>query len=255
VGALVVGTATVTMAHAAVIPEPTIDHIVSAHPDNVTPNVNDGRVDGMVQVGNRIIAVGKFTSVTAGEATFTRNSIFAFNATTGALVTAGKAPVVNSAVNDLQLTDHGLYIGGGFTTVGGQARTLLAELSPVTGGDTGVVNFAFSDPWNGGALGMKRFDISTSGSTPVAVGNFRSVDGLSRQQIMMADLSPTTALLSSWSSDRYDTPCAGVFDTYMRDVDIAPSGAFFAVAATGAYSGGVGSGTLCDSISRCELAG
>jgi hypothetical protein len=39
----------------------------------------------------------------------------------------------------------------------------------------------------------------------------------------------------------------------MRDVDIAPSGDYFVVAATGAYSGGVYSGTLCDTISRWEL--
>ncbi len=44
--------------------EPTLDRVVSANPENWTPNVNDGKVEGMVQVGNRIIAVGKFTSVT-----------------------------------------------------------------------------------------------------------------------------------------------------------------------------------------------
>src|SRR4051812_3828540 len=59
--------------------EPTIDHIVSADPANFTPNVNQGKVESMVQIGNRIIAVGKFTSVTAaasaGGATYTRNSI------------------------------------------------------------------------------------------------------------------------------------------------------------------------------------
>ena len=46
--------------------EPSLDRIVSANPENWTPNVNDGKVEGMVQVGNRIIAVGKFTNVTAG---------------------------------------------------------------------------------------------------------------------------------------------------------------------------------------------
>ena len=40
----------------------------------------------------------------------------------------------------------------------------------------------------------------------------------------------------------------------MRDIDIDPTGTYFVVGATGAYSGGVSSGTLCDSISRWELA-
>ncbi|HSS67658.1 MAG TPA: malectin domain-containing carbohydrate-binding protein [Nocardioidaceae bacterium] len=294
-----------TPAHAS---EPTIDHIVSADPANFTPNVNQGKVDAMVQIGSRIIAVGKFTSVTAaasaGGATYTRNSIFAFNATTGvidtafapnvgtkevfdivdagdgtvyiggliakvngtksnkvarinattgALISTFKAPTINGAVNDMQLSGGRLYIAGGFTTIGGQPRTLLAALNPTTGADTGSVAFTFTDPWNGGALGIKHFDISDNGSTLVAVGNFRSVNGQSRQQIMMADLTGPSATLSGWSTDRYTTQCAGVFDTYMRDVDIDPSGGYFVVAATGAYSGGVGSGTLCDTVTRWEL--
>ena len=69
----------------------------------------------------------------------------------------------------------------------------------------------------------------------------------------MVDLTGPAAVLSDWSTDRYTTQCAGVFDTYMRDVDIDPTGSYFVVAATGAYSGGVSSGTLCDTISRWEL--
>lgn len=288
--------------------EPTIDHVVSADPANFTPNVDNGKVESMVQIGNRVIAVGKFTSVTAaasaGGATYTRNSIFAFNATTGAidqnftpnvgtkevtevvdagdgtvyiggliatvngtkrskvaridattgqLVTAFKPPAISGAIRDMQLANGRLYIGGAFTTVGGQPRTLLAALNPTTGADTGAAAFTFADPWNGGSLEIKHFDISDDGSTLVAVGNFRSVNGQSRQQIMMADLSGPQATLSTWSTDRYTTQCAGVFDTYMRDVDIAPSGDYFVVAATGAYSGGVGSGTLCDTISRWDI--
>jgi hypothetical protein len=306
-GAVALVTA-LAVAQPALGSEPTIDHVVSADPANFTPNVNDGKVESMVQIGSRIIAVGKFTSVTAaasaGGASYTRNSIFAFNATTGvidptfvpnvgtkevsevvdagdgtvyvggliatvngvkrskvaridattgALITAFKPPTINGAVNDMQLINGRLYIGGSFTTVGGQPRTLLAALSPTTGADTGTVNFAFADPWNGGALGIKHFDIADDGATLIAVGNFRSVNGLSRQQIMMADLTGPSAKITDWSTEGYTTQCAGVFDTYMRDVDIAPSGDYFVVAATGAYSGGVGSGTLCDTVTRWTL--
>lgn len=283
------------------------DRIVSANPENFTPNVNQGRVNAMVQVGNRVIAVGKFTSVSpAGStSTITRNSIFAFNATTGAIdnsfvpnvgtkevfdiVDAGdgtvfigglfanvngakntgkvarinattgavistfKAPKINGEITDMQLSNGKLYVAGGFTTVAGQPRTVLAALNPTTGADTGTVDFAFSDPWNGGDLGVKHFDISDDGSTLVAVGNWRNVNGQSRPQIMMADLTGPTATLSGWATQRFTTNCAGVFDTYLRDVDIAPSGDYFVTAATGAYSGGVYSGTLCDSVSRWEI--
>lgn len=286
--------------------EATHDKVVSANPENVTPNVEDGRVNSMVQIGNRIIAVGKFTKVTpTGGSTVTRNSIVAFNATTGVLdntfvpdvgtkevfevVDAGdgtvfigglfskvngaaktqkvarinattgavvatfKSPNPNGQITDMQLSGGKLYIGGSFTTVNKQPRTLLAALNPATGADTGSTALTFADTWNGGTIGIKHFDISDDGTTLVAVGNFRNVDGESRPQIMMADLSGPSATLSGWATQRYTTQCASVFDTYMRDVDIAPSGDYFAVVATGAQAGGVYSGTLCDTASRWEL--
>jgi len=282
------------------------DRIVSANPENFTPNVEGGKVDAMVQVGNRIIAVGKFTQVTpVGGSTVTRNNIFAFNATTGtldngftpnvgtaevfdivdagdgtvyigglftsvngtavpgrvarinattgALVSAFAAPRLNKGITDMQLINGRLYIGGSFTTIGGQPNELLAALNPTTGGNTGHLNLNFADTWNGGSLGIKHFDISDNGAMLVAVGNFRNVNAQSRPQIVMVDTSGATATLSSWATDRYTTDCASVFDTYMRDVDIAPSGDYFIVAATGAFSGGVGSGTLCDTVTRWEL--
>jgi hypothetical protein len=141
--------------------------------------------------------------------------------------------------------------------MGGQPQDLLAALDPTTGANTGHLGLDFADTWNGGSLGIKHFDISDDGSTLVAVGNFRTVNGQSRPQIVMVNTSGATATLSSWATDRYTSQCASVFDTYMRDVDIAPAGNgfgnYFVVAATGAYSGGVGSGTLCDTVTRWEL--
>jgi hypothetical protein len=137
--------------------------------------------------------------------------------------------------------------------VAGQPHTLLTALNPTTGADTGALDVGFTDTWNGGKLGIKHFDISDDGSALVAVGNFRTVDGQSRPQIVKLDLTGATATVSSWATQRFTTNCASVFDTYLRDVDIAPSGDFMAVVATGAQAGGVGSGTLCDSASRWEL--
>lgn len=285
--------------------EAQLDRIVSANPENWTPNVNDGRVNAVIQVGNRMIAVGKFTNVTQGGVTVTRNNIFAYdattgavdpafvpnvgtaevfdvvdagdgtvfiggsfssvngaantsrvakiNATTGAVNTTFRSPRPNVGLTDMQLSGGKLYIGGGFSTLAGVPRSILAAIDPTTGADTGSVAFTFTEPWNGGALGIKHFDISDDGSKLVAVGNWRTVNGQSRPQIMMADLTGATAALSTWSTQRFTTTCASVFDTYLRDVDIAPSGDYFVTAATGAYAGGVSSGTLCDSIARFDI--
>lgn len=289
--------------------EPNLDRIVSANPENFTPNVNQGQVNSLVQIGNRIIVGGKFTSVTAaasaGGATFTRNGVFAYNATTGvidpsfvpnvgtkevtevvdagdgtifigglfanvngaaktgnvarinattgAVVTTFKSPKFNAGIADMQYINNKLYVGGSFTTVAGQPRTLLAALNPTTGADTGTLDLKITDTWNGGTLGLKHFDISDDGASLVAIGNWRTVNGQSRPQIFKADLAGANATLSDWATQRFTSNCASVFDTYLRDIDIAPNGQYFVVAATGAYSGGANSGTLCDSFSRFEL--
>lgn len=296
------GLASVPTATAA---EAQLDRLVSADPENWTPNVNNGQVNGVVQIGNRVIAVGNFTNVTKSGVTYTRNGIFAFdattgavdqnfvpnvgtaavydvadagngniyiagafanvngvsktrriamiNATTGAPVTTFKSPIPDQLVSDIQLVGGRLYIAGSFVNVGGVPRTLVAALNPATGADTGFVNLTFSDTWNGGSISVRHMDVSDDGSKLVAVGNWRNVNGQSRPQIAMLDLTGAAATLSTWSTQRFNFYCAPVFDTYLRDVDISPDGSYFVTATTGAFYGGAASGTLCDSTARFEV--
>ena len=188
------------------------------------PDVGTKEVSDIADAGDGTVYIGGLITKVNGT---TRSKVARIDATTGALVTAFKPPSVNGAVSDLQLANGRLYIGGAFTTVGGVPRTLLAALDPTTGADTGTVGFTFSGTWNGGKLGVKHFDISDDGSTLVAVGNWRTVDGQTRAQIMRASLSGPTATLSGWATTRFATNCASVFDTYMRDVDIDPTGTYF----------------------------
>src|SRR3954469_3453383 len=84
--ALAVGTAPALAVNA--------DHgnqVVSANPADFTPQVMNGSVIAITQVGNKVIAAGPFTQVSP-SGTFTntaddvtRNRIFAFDATTGAI--------------------------------------------------------------------------------------------------------------------------------------------------------------------------
>src|ERR1700749_2823981 len=76
--------------------------IANAVPAAFTPNIVDGAVKSMVQVGNLMVVGGTFTQVTptAGTGagtTVTRKYLFAFNATTGALDTSF-APTVDGEV-------------------------------------------------------------------------------------------------------------------------------------------------------------
>jgi Malectin domain len=281
--------------------------VVSAHPVSWTPQVTNGAVIAITQIGNRIIAAGNFTTVkqTTTSANITRNRMFAFDATTGAIdmtfnpnfngsinsidtdgtyiyaggsfTTVGGAsaprvakltaagalvpglPTPNKSVNEVVVRGSRLYIGGAFTTVGGAANTrrALAAVDKNTGALLAQVNVPFTGLYNGGGTNIKRFDVSPDGTKLVAVGNFTTVGGAPRAQLAMLDTPSTgNAAVSTWSTDRYDAAhnpsCASVFDTFMRDVDFAPDGSYFAISATGAYGGGGPQGTLCDTVTRWE---
>jgi hypothetical protein len=284
----------------------TDDSFVSDNPANYTPNVNQGAVTSLAKVGNTMVAVGKFTTVTDFHGTtFNRTNIFAFDANTGeistsfvpqvngtasrvidsgdgtsvyvvgafsqvnstpashaaritvsngALVTSFKAAASNGVINDAVLRDDKLYVGGAFKKMGGHDRTLLAALNASTGADTGAVASTLTDVFNGGSTTVKALDVSQDDSRMVAIGNFRTVDGATRTQIAMWDTTVSPAVLTSWSTDGYNHPCAAnAFDTYMRDVSITPDGSYFAVATTGAFDGGVNNNSLCDTITRWEM--
>ncbi len=87
----------------------------------------------------------------------------------------------------------------------------------------------------------------------MAVGNFTTVDGLDRWQIVRIDLSTSPASVANWETDRYKRQCVSKFDSYMRDVDVAPDGSYFLVATTGAFMGGPGAGVLCDTVTRWPM--
>ena len=115
------------------------------------------------------------------------------------------------------------------------------------------MNFTFAGTHSGTQRRIQRMDISPDGDTIVAIGNFATVNGLDRRQIVMLNVGSNPATVANWQTDRYKSSCSSTFDTYMRDVDIDPSGTYFVIATTGAFFGGATSGVLCDTVTRWEL--
>ncbi|WP_298801728.1 PKD domain-containing protein [uncultured Pseudokineococcus sp.] len=284
--------------------------VVSEVPASWTPQVEDGAVVALTQIGRTVVAGGTFTSVReAGSSTsLPRNGLFAFDALTGKIDTAFDAKLVNGSVNSLdndgtsiyvggtfggvagkttqrrvaKLTPAGalapgqpktpnsavsevvvrggrLYVGGAFTAVGTTPRSALAAYDATTGALLPDVALDFAGQYNGGTTTIKRFDVAPDGRTLVAVGNFLTVGGLPREQVVGVDLPATgPATVSAWSTDRFsrakNSSCSLSFDSFVRDVDYSPDGRYFVVSTTGAFGGGSGSGTLCDSVSRWETA-
>lgn len=276
--------------------------IVSDNPANYTPNVLDGSVKAIAQVGNRIIIGGDFTQIASadGATTYNRPYLAAFDATTGAVDT-GFAPVldglvnsvisagdgtsvyvggqfstlnggfarrvtrinvstglkvsgwsagsVNAEVKDLRLVGSTLYMAGYFTTVQGAARSRMASLDAATGTLNSKLNLSVSGTQNGGTTNIYKFDVTPAGDRLLMIGNFATVDGQARRQVAMLDLSGPTATLAPWATTFYTSTCAGVFDSYMRDLDISEDGSYAVISTTGAFV----ANSACDSISRFPI--
>ena len=224
------------------------------------PNLGNGTPNSLDTDGTYIYVAGSFGSV-GGVTGIKRVAKLDIN---GVPVKEFKA-TPNKVVNEVVYRDGRLYIGGAHTSVKSRKVTytqgILTALDPVRGtplttiGQTfaGVYNPSASKP---GATNVKRFDVSPDGSRLVAIGNFATVNGQARNQVVVLDTSGATATLAPWATNRFDrshSVCAGVFDTFTRDLDIAPDGSWFVISTTGAFAGGANNNTLCDTTTRWEM--
>jgi hypothetical protein len=222
------------------------------------PNLG-GAVNSLTTDGTYVYAGGSFTSVGGSSAV---QRVVKLDAS--GRVVAGFSAVPNKTVNEVVVRGSRLYVGGSFTSIRSgtttSTRRALAALDTTSGAVLGSVNVPFTgvyDPATSkpGATNITRFDVTADGSRLVAIGNFSDVGGQTRSQVAMLDTGGNAATVAPWSTDRFDrahNACADVFKTFTRDVDFSPDGSWFAVSATGAYAGGAGSDTMCDTVSRWE---
>ena len=292
-------------------------HLVSAVPSTATPDINDGTVFALTQVGSRIVVGGTFTSASphGSSTTVARTNILAFDATTGAIdsgfaptldgevedlapgpvpnsvyvggyfnnvngvknkgialldlttgkmVTGFKSPSMDGAVYGVRLASGRLFIGGTFATVGGVQHQGLATLNPSTGQLDPYLNVQLAGHHNytgatgqaQGPVGPRAMDISPDGSQLIVIGNFKTADGLARDQIVMVNLGTTPVVSPDWSTLGYTAACfSKAFDSYVRDVDFSPDGSYFVVASTGGSgTNSDGTNSLCDTAARFETS-
>jgi hypothetical protein len=175
--------------------------------------------------------------------------------------------VPSAVVNDVVVRGSRLYLGGSFKNIksGGvtSPRTALAAVDVTTGAPLSAVNVPFAGTYdpnqtNPGVTNIKKLDVNAAGNRLVAVGNFNQVGGQSRTQVVVIDVGAANAGVTSWSTNRFDRSqnfCAGVFDSFVRDLDISPDGSYFVVSTTGAFGGGAAVNSLCDTVTRWETNG
>ncbi|WP_165970562.1 PKD domain-containing protein [Actinomadura sp. 6K520] len=225
------------------------DAATGAIDPNFAPSLNKGEASALLAApdGQSLYVGGSFSEING-----VRHFVLArLNAQTGAPITSFN-PQFDARVRDLRLAGGRLYAAGTFSTVGGAARPALAALNPQTGARDDFLDLDFAGTQTGdGVTQVYKMDVTPDGSKLVGIGNFSSVNGATRRQIVMIDLSGASAQLANWDTTRYADQCSQSFDTYMRDVDFSPDGTFFVVTTTGAYRSPP---RLCDTHARWESA-
>ena len=216
--------------------------------DGTVNAVLPGPTPGTVYVG------GAFNNIGGVKA----KGLVLLDVSNGSRVAGFAALPMNGIVNTVARSGSRLFVGGTFTQIGGQTRGGIASMGAATGvvdsfmTSTVTVNHNWT-PTNGGAkagVGVSKIDVAPDGGKLVAIGNFKFVDGLSRDQVAMWNLGATADLRTDWQTHRYEPACfSWAYDSYIRDVDFSPDGSYFVIAATGG-----GNGTLCDTAARFETA-
>lgn len=108
---------------------------MSVVPSMDAPQVRNGRIQALAQVGNTTVLGGTFTLVSdAGGTAVTRTYLAAYDRTTHKL-SRTFAPVINGQVWSVipGSTPNSVYVGGDFTQVNGVSATRVAALDVTTG--------------------------------------------------------------------------------------------------------------------------
>ncbi len=205
--------------------------------------------------GASVYAAGAFSTVNG----VTRKKLALVKVADGSLVSAFKAKGVTARVNDVRRVGNTLWIAGQFAKVEGQSRGYLATVNATTGALTNQSTLVFSgkhnevsDPAHAGSTNIREIAISPDNTKLLAVGNFTKVNGATRDQVALIDISGPTATLSGWQTSFFSSVCnTRAFDTVMRDVAISPDGTYAVFATTGSYR----ANTSCDTVSRLEISG
>lgn len=173
--------------------------VVSENPADYTPNVLDGRVNAVKQVGNAIVIGGDFTQIQAatGGPILARHNLAAFDATTGAISTTF-TPNPSNVVTALEPSTDGtsIYVGGQFDTIAGISSPSLARLTAATGAPVA----GFRRPSIRGRIS----DLQLSNGRLWIAGDFSTVSGVA--QPIIATLNATTGAYDPFMNVKFSSP-------------------------------------------------
>lgn len=146
--------------------------VVSANPANFTPNVNEGVVNKLHQVGNTMYAGGNFRTITHGGKTVNRTNLVAFDATNGTV--SSFAPVFDAQIWSITSSGTSLYVAGDFKHVNGIPLKGVAKFNT----NTGKLDRTFKSPVAWGKVS----EVAIAKNRLILAGTFP-------EKIMAADLN------------------------------------------------------------------
>jgi hypothetical protein len=168
-------------------------NIVNAVPFTNTPNMTDGTVFAINQVGNMIFAGGSFTNVqNHGSTTNLGHAhLVGFDAATGAVSTTF-APTIDGTVEAIAPgpVANTVYVAGVFSTVNGIKSKGITLLSTTTG----AIAPGFRPP----ALNGIVYSIALAGGRLYLAGSFTTANTIPHGGL--ATLNPTTGALDAFMS-------------------------------------------------------
>src|SRR3954452_14460385 len=203
---------------------------VSADPAGSTPNVLDGAVKAIVQVGDTVVLGGSFSQVQAasGGPVLERHNLVAFSARTGAVSTAFAAGTDDEVSALVPAADGtSVYVGGFFSTVNGVKSRRLAQLNL----GTGALVPTFKAP----AMDGKVKDLRLAEGRLWVAGSFATIAG--HAQPVLATLDATTGAYDPYMSLAFSQPLRGGA-LQVAKMDVTPDGSrLVAVGNFGAVAG------------------
>lgn len=211
--------------------------------------VLDGPVNSLIAGPNGTLIVGGGFKIVNGVS---RKNLVALNPTTGAIVDSWVGRSDGGMIRDMVLHDNWLYLAGAFNWINGTAHSGLARLNATTGAIDSGFNVNTSVGRHSTSPYAWTIDVTPDGNTLVVGGNFMYVNGQSRNQMALVNLSGTPSVID-WSTEKFVPACAApaTFVHYVQDVKFGGDGSWFVVGT----NGGAGwPAAYCDALVRFETA-
>ncbi len=186
------GMAAVATPAAAMTPDGPVSVVAATWTPSIATSGTDGTIETVRQLvpcGSLMYAVGSFTQITQGGQLYTRNNVFSFNATTGAMtswapdITPGNVGKTGSgAVNSIALSADcsTAYLGGVFIGVNGTKVSNIAAVNTTSG--------ALLPTFGHTAAGQVATLVRV-GSHLLAGGYFSGINGSTKPYMVSLDLT------------------------------------------------------------------